>query len=52
MSAAGLLPDVVHVSVTSSPSTAGFVKPVISGFSGTPGTKMILYSVLAETAVC
>jgi len=36
MSAAGLLPDVVHVSVTSSPSWAGLERPVISGFAGTP----------------
>ena len=31
-----MLPDVVHVKVTWSPSRAGFVNPVISGFSGTP----------------
>lgn len=36
MVAAGLLPDVVHVRVTTSPSIAGLVKPVISGRPGTP----------------
>lgn len=36
MLAAGLLPNVVHVRVTSSPSRAGLVKPVISGRAGTP----------------
>jgi len=36
MLAAGLLPDVVHVSVISSPSMAGSVNPVIAGRPGTP----------------
>lgn len=36
MVAAGLLPDVVHVRVMTSPSMAGLVKPVISGRPGTP----------------
>lgn len=36
MEAAGLLPDVVHVSVITSPSMAGLVNPVISGLAGTP----------------
>lgn len=36
MLAAGLLPEVVHVSVIMSPSMAGLVNPVISGRPGTP----------------
>lgn len=36
MLAAGLLPDVVHVRVITSPSIAGLVNPVISGRPGTP----------------
>ncbi len=36
MLAAGLLPDVVHVKVMTSPSVAGLVNPVISGRPGTP----------------
>lgn len=36
MLAAGLLPDVMHVRVISSPSMAGLVNPVISGRLGTP----------------
>lgn len=39
MSAAGLLPEVTHVRVMCSPSKAGLVKPLISGFSGTPAEK-------------
>lgn len=35
-SAAGLLPWVMQVRVMWSPSMAGFVRPSISGFSGTP----------------
>lgn len=35
-SAAGLLPCVMQVRVMWSPSMAGFVRPSISGFSGTP----------------
>lgn len=50
MSAAGLLPDVMHVSVTSSPSTAGLVKPVISGFSGTPGKIKLYYKLCIPSA--
>lgn len=36
MLAAGLLPEVVHVSVITSPSRAGLVNPVISGRPGAP----------------
>lgn len=36
MLAAGLLPEVVHVRVITSPSMAGLVNPVISGRPGTP----------------
>lgn len=36
MLAAGLLPEVVHVKVITSPSMAGLVNPVISGRPGTP----------------
>ena len=36
MLAAGLLPDVVHVRVITSPSMAGLANPVISGRPGTP----------------
>lgn len=34
--AAGLLPGAVHVSVSTSPSMAGLVNPVMSGRPGTP----------------
>lgn len=36
MLAAGLLPEVVHIRVTMSPSIAGLENPVISGRTGTP----------------
>lgn len=43
MSAAGLLPEVLQVSVIVSFSKAGFIKPAISGFSGTPERKITFF---------